>query len=206
MHENNYKIGDMANGHILTDQGWLPLGAPEPATAPVPPKRKKGRKVLAISATALTGLFLVSALAGGTDTGSAAEPTEKPSASASTKPADKPEGTTDAADSDAAPKVTLAQQNALRAAEAYLATMPFSKAGLIDQLSSQYGSDFNLADAKWAVEQLDVDWKEQAVLAGQSYLDTMPFSRQGLIEQLSSQHGSQFTVAQATYAVDQLGL
>lgn len=44
MHENNYKIGDIANGHILTDQGWLPQGSPEPAAAPVPPKRKRGRK------------------------------------------------------------------------------------------------------------------------------------------------------------------
>lgn len=104
------------------------------------------------------------------------------------------------------PTTTAAQDNALRAAGSYLDTMPFSKAGLIDQLSSEYGSAFDKADAKWAVAQLDVDWNEQAVTAAENYLDTMAFSRQGLIDQLSSEYGSQFTKAQATYAADKMGL
>lgn len=102
--------------------------------------------------------------------------------------------------------ITPAQANALRAAEQYLDTMPFSKDGLIEQLSSEYGSGYEKADAKWAVAQLDVDWNEQAVKSAENYLDTMPFSRDGLIEQLSSDFGSKFTVAQATYAADTLGL
>ena len=95
---------------------------------------------------------------------------------------------------------------AVRGAENYLETMPFSRLGLIDQLSSEFGSQFTIDQATKAVDSIDVDWNEQAVRAAESYLETMPFSRQGLIDQLSSDYGSQFTVEQATYAVDQLGL
>ncbi|TIC79481.1 hypothetical protein E8D37_16865 [Nocardioides sp. GY 10127] len=96
--------------------------------------------------------------------------------------------------------------NALAAAKDYLQFQAFSRQGLIDQLSSDYGSGFKLADATWAVDQLDTDWNKQAVRAAKSYLDFQPFSRQGLIDQLSSAYGSQFTVAQATYAVNKIGL
>lgn len=203
----NHKIGDIANGHVLTEQGWLPLGTPAPA-----PKRKKGRKVLAVSGALMLSLVACTAMISGTDAGTAAEPTATPSASATATPTPEepatPSETELTPEAEATPEqtVTKAQENALRAAESYLDTMAFSKAGLIDQLSSEYGSGFDKADAKWAVAQLDVDWNEQAVRAGESYLDTMPFSRQGLIDQLSSEYGSQFTKAQATYAVDQMGL
>ena len=104
------------------------------------------------------------------------------------------------------PEVTRAQENALRSAESYLEFSGFSKKGLIDQLSSEYADDYDKADAKWAVNQLDVDWNEQAVRSGESYLDMSGFSRQGLIEQLSSQYADNYTEVQATYAADKLGL
>jgi len=103
-------------------------------------------------------------------------------------------------------KVTLAMENARSAAKDYLSFSPFSRQGLIDQLSSSYGSGFKVEDATWAVDQLTVDWKEQAVRAAKDYLDFSPFSRQGLIDQLSSAYGSQFTVEEATYAVNKIGL
>jgi hypothetical protein len=103
-------------------------------------------------------------------------------------------------------KVTLAMQNALSAARDYLDFSAFSRQGLIDQLSSNYGSGFKVEDATWAVDQLNTDWKEQAVRAAKEYLDFSPFSRQGLIDQLSSAFGSKFTVEEATYAVNKIGL
>lgn len=103
-------------------------------------------------------------------------------------------------------KITLAMENALSSAEDYLDYSAFSRQGLIDQLSSDYGSGFKVEDATWAVDQLHADWNAQAVRAAKDYLDYTSFSRQGLIEQLSSSSGSQFTVAQATYAVNKLGL
>jgi hypothetical protein len=103
-------------------------------------------------------------------------------------------------------KVTLAMDNALAAAQDYLDYSAFSRQGLIDQLSSKYGSGFGVEDATWAVGQLTVDWRQQAFLAAKDYLDFSSFSRQGLIGQLSSPYGSQFTVEEATYAVNKIGL
>ena len=104
------------------------------------------------------------------------------------------------------PHFTKSQENAIRAAEDYLEFMAFSRQGLIDQLSSEYGSQFPVADATFAVDALDVDWNEQAARSAQSYLDTMPFSCQALIDQLSSEYGSQFTIEQARHGATVAGI
>jgi hypothetical protein len=101
---------------------------------------------------------------------------------------------------------TASQQNALHEAESYLHSSSFSEAGLIEQLSSEAGSKFPLADAEWAVHHLHVDWNEQAAKEAKSYLNSSSFSCQGLIEQLSSEAGSKFTTAQAEYGAKQAGI
>ena len=101
--------------------------------------------------------------------------------------------------------LTMSQQQAIRAAENYLSWMSFSKEGLIHQLSSEFGDGFPEADARFAVESLDVDWYEQAVKSAESYLEFMSFSRQGLIDQLTSDIGG-FTIEQAEHAADAVGL
>lgn len=89
-------------------------------------------------------------------------------------------------------------ENALRNAEQYLDYTAFSKEGLYDQLLfEQYPEDA----ARYAVESLDVDWKEQAVYAGENYLEYSPFSKEGLYEQLIYE---EFTEEEARYAVDLL--
>jgi hypothetical protein len=103
------------------------------------------------------------------------------------------------------PSLTLEQEQAILAAASYLDFKAFSRQGLIDQLSSEYGSGFTVEAATFAVDALDVDWNAEAVRSAQEYLDFTSFSRQGLIEQLSSPYGAQFTVEQATYAADQVG-
>ena len=104
----------------------------------------------------------------------------------------------------------VATKNAYRSAQSYLDLKGFSKQGLIDQLSSEYGEGYTVEQATAAVQAIEdageVDWNEQAVKSGQSYLDMKGFSRDGLIQQLSSEYGDKFTVEQATYAADQLGL
>lgn len=102
--------------------------------------------------------------------------------------------------------MTLSQKNALKAAQNYLAIMPFSHAGLIKQLSSTYGDGYSVEDATFAADNVKVDWNEQAAKAAKNYLELTPFSRQGLIDQLTSPYGDGFTVEQATYGVDQTGL
>lgn len=109
------------------------------------------------------------------------------------------------ASSAAAQSLTGPQRNAVRAAENYLRMMPFSRDGLIDQLSSPYGDQFDVADATVAVDSLMVDWNAQAVRSAEQYLRMMGFSCRGLIEQLSMEIGEQFTRAQAEYGARQAG-
>ncbi|MBE2317173.1 Ltp family lipoprotein [Solirubrobacter sp. CPCC 204708] len=97
-----------------------------------------------------------------------------------------------------------AMRRALESAESYLETMPFSKQGLYEQLTSEYGAGFTAAEAQYAVDHVKADWKREAVEAAESYLETMPMSRQALIEQLTSEYGSGFTYDQAVYAVDKV--
>jgi hypothetical protein len=111
---------------------------------------------------------------------------------------DAPEGTSSSE--------TAGQENARRSAESYLEFSAFSRKGLIQQLSSEYGEGFSKADAIFAVNHIDVDWNEQAAKSAKNYLDTSAFSRQGLIEQLESEYGDGFTHAQAVYGVNQTGL
>jgi hypothetical protein len=62
----------------------------------------------------------------------------------------------------AEPAETAGQDNARRSAENYLDISAFSRKGLIEQLSSDYGEGFSKADAIYAVNHINVDWNEQA--------------------------------------------
>jgi hypothetical protein len=108
---------------------------------------------------------------------------------------------------ESAPSVGLfgPQANAARSAEQYLDMTGFSRRGLIDQLSSDAGNGYDVADATAAVDSLTVDWDEQAVRSAKQYLDMTGFSCSGLIEQLSSDAGSKYTEAQARYGAEQAG-
>lgn len=93
---------------------------------------------------------------------------------------------------------------ALAAAEDYLDLMAFSKKGLMDQLTSEYGGQFPDDAAKYAVENVGADWKEQALRSAQDYMAMMPMSKKALHDQLTSEYGGQFTKKQADYAIDNL--
>ncbi|OYU37932.1 MAG: hypothetical protein CFE33_17850 [Pseudorhodobacter sp. PARRP1] len=101
--------------------------------------------------------------------------------------------------------LTGPQRNAVRSAEQYLSMTGFSRAGLIDQLSSEYGEGYSVTDATAAVDSLSVDWNEQSVRSAKQYLDMTGFSCKGLIDQLSSEYGSKYTVSEATYGAQQAG-
>lgn len=101
--------------------------------------------------------------------------------------------------------LTGPQRNAVRSATSYLNMTGFSRDGLIDQLSSDAGEGYSVADATAAVDSLDVDWNANAVMSATEYLNMTGFSCKGLVEQLSSSYGSQYTVAQARYGAQQAG-
>jgi len=102
--------------------------------------------------------------------------------------------------------LAAAAEQAIGAAEDYLAFSAFSKEGLIDQLSSSAGSGFPRDQAVYAVNHIDVDWNQQAVKAAKEYLSFSHFSRAGLIQQLESSAGSKFTHDQAVYGANGAGL
>jgi hypothetical protein len=101
--------------------------------------------------------------------------------------------------------LTAAQKNAARSAVSYLDYTGFSRLGLIDQLSSEYGDGYDRGDAARAVDSLNVNWNAQAVRVARKYLAYKGFSCNGLIEQLSSEHGDQFTASQARYGARMAG-
>jgi hypothetical protein len=102
------------------------------------------------------------------------------------------------------PEMTSGQENALQVAQDYIDLSGFSKAGLIDQLSSPAGEGFSEADATFAANNVDADWNAEAVEAAEAYLDLGGMSKSALIDQLSSSAGDKFTPAQAEYAADKV--
>jgi hypothetical protein len=101
--------------------------------------------------------------------------------------------------------LTGPQKNAVRSAKQYLSMQGFSRAGLIEQLSSSFGDGYRIEDATVAVDSLNIDWKKEAVKSARQYLDMQGFSCNGLIQQLSSSAGDKYTVNQATYGARQAG-
>ena len=109
------------------------------------------------------------------------------------------EGSTVTITGEEPPQLTMGQQNAIAKAESYLAYTAFSRSGLIDQLEFE---GFDTADAEFAVDNIEVDWNEQAALKAESYLEYTSFSRDGLIEQLLFEGFSQ---EQAEHGVSAVG-
>lgn len=101
--------------------------------------------------------------------------------------------------------LTGPQKNAVRSAKQYLSMSGFSRSGLIEQLSSEYGDGYRVADATVAVDSLNIDWNKQAARSAKKYLELSGFSCKGLIQQLSSSAGDKYTVSQATYGAKQVG-
>ncbi|NLT94853.1 MAG: hypothetical protein GXW85_04855 [Clostridia bacterium] len=95
-------------------------------------------------------------------------------------------------------------RNALRAAQNYVDIMPFSKKGLFNQLTSEYGDHYPEDAARYAIENVKVDWREEALEAAINYLKIMPMSDKELFDQLTSEYGEQFTEEEARYAIENL--
>jgi hypothetical protein len=135
--------------------------------------------------------------------GAPATPDVTQAADPSSSPSKTPEPTKT---SKPKPSFTVSQEQAIGSAKNYLGISGFSRVGLIQQLSSEYGDGFSKADAMFAVNHMRVDWNEQAVRSAKNYLSISHFSRAGLIQQLHSSYGDGYTLAQATYAANHVGL
>ena len=95
-------------------------------------------------------------------------------------------------------------KSALRKAKVYSDTMSMSKAGLYDQLTSEYGEKFSDEAAQYAMDNLEADWNKNALKKAKVYQETMAMSPSAIYDQLVSEYGEKFTEEEAQYAVDNL--
>ena len=95
-------------------------------------------------------------------------------------------------------------KSALKKAKSYSDTMIMSKAGIYDQLTSEYGEKFTSEAAQYAIDNVEADWKENALKKAKSYQETMSMSPSAIYDQLVSEYGEQFTAEEAQYAIDNL--
>lgn len=95
-------------------------------------------------------------------------------------------------------------KSALRKAETYSEMMHMSKAGIYDQLVSEYGENFSPEAAQYAIDNLDADWKYNALKKAELYQNDMAMSPEAIRDQLTSEYGEQFTQEEADYAVANL--
>ncbi|MBE1553647.1 Ltp family lipoprotein [Sporosarcina limicola] len=95
-------------------------------------------------------------------------------------------------------------KSALKKAETYAKTMHMSKAGIYEQLTSEYGENFPPEAAQYAIDNFVFDWKENALKKAQTYAETMSMSDSAIYDQLISEYGEKFTPKEAQYAIDNL--
>lgn len=92
-------------------------------------------------------------------------------------------------------------KSALKKAQTYSDIMHMSKAGLYNQITSEYGEQLTVEAAQYAIDNVNADWSANALAKAKDY-DCMHMSKAGLFNQLTSEYGEQFTAEEAQYAVD----
>lgn len=93
---------------------------------------------------------------------------------------------------------------AVAKAKQYAETLHMSKEGVYQQLVSPYGEKFTEDAARYAVNNIEIDWKENALIKARQYQETLNMSTDRIYEQLISPYGEQFTEEEAQYAIDNL--
>lgn len=117
-------------------------------------------------------------------------------------PESSPEESTDIETTTAGETIPTEYKSALKKAERYSNSMHMSKAGIYNQLTSEYGEQFSAEAAQYAVDNMTADWNENALGKAKSYSNSMHMSKMGTYDQLTSEYGEQFTPEEAQYAVD----
>ncbi len=82
--------------------------------------------------------------------------------------------------------------------------MHMSKAGIYDQLTSEYGEKFSPEAAQYAVDTVQVDWNANALAKAKDYQSSMSMSPDAIRDQLTSEFGEKFLPAEADYAMAHL--
>ena len=82
--------------------------------------------------------------------------------------------------------------------------MHMSKAGIYDQLTSEYGEGFSAEAAQYAIDNVQADWKANALEKAKQYQENMNMSPSAIWDQLVSEYGEKFTEKEADYAIENL--
>ena len=93
-------------------------------------------------------------------------------------------------------------KSALNKAKTYGNLMHMSKAGIYNQLTSEYGEKFSPEAAQYAIDNVEMDWNANALNKAKTYSDTMYMSKAGIYDQLISENGEIFTPEEAQFAID----
>lgn len=129
------------------------------------------------------------------------EPEPTPEETQETEPEPTPEETQEEVEDDTVPSE---YRSALRSAETYADMMHMSKAGIYDQLTSDYGDQFTAEAAQYAIDNMEADWNNNALESAKTYQDMMDMSPAAIHDQLISDYGDKFTPEQADYAIENL--
>ncbi|MDT0111952.1 Ltp family lipoprotein [Listeria booriae] len=95
-------------------------------------------------------------------------------------------------------------ESAIIKAEAYGMTMNMSRAGIYDQLTSEYGEKFSEDAAQYALNNIEIDYKANALAKAKDYQAMMAMSPEAIRDQLTSEYGEKFTSEEADYAIQHL--
>lgn len=162
--------------------------------------RKKFTKVARIVITVVIGVLFVIGFA--TTTGDDNDTTSQEPIKATEEAIEATEEATEAVATE--PDVPQEYKSALNKAETYSDMMYMSKAGIYDQLTSEYGEQFSAEAAQYAVDNLKADYNKNALEKAKIYQQDMDMSPEAIRDQLTSEYGEQFTQEEADYAIAHL--
>lgn len=171
-----------------------------------PEQEKKMNWFARHKALTVIGVLILLAIIGNSgnkkaDTQTAAKSETTPAASSASKAA---QATPTPTPAPKTPSIPAEYVSALNKATEYANTMNMSKAGVYDQLTSQYGEKFSAAAAQYAVDNVQADWNTNALAKAKQYQNQLSMSPAAIHDQLVSADGEKFTEAQANYAIQHL--
>ncbi|MGV8897094.1 MAG: Ltp family lipoprotein [Rhodoglobus sp.] len=110
---------------------------------------------------------------------------------------------TQAAEAEA-PAVPAEYRSALSKATSYSDNLYMSKAGIYNQLTSEYGEKFSPEAAQYGIDNMVADWNANALAKAKTYQESMSMSPEAIRDQLTSEYGEKFTAEEADYAIQHL--
>lgn len=161
------------------------------------------KKILKWGLIVIIGLGVIGSLVGGDNEGQDATEAVAPTTQENETASNEAAPTKPIEEEKVQEDIPTEYKSALKKAEMY-DSMSMSKAGLYEQLTSEYGEKFTKEAAQYAIDNVQSDWKEHALKKAKTYQEDMAMSPSAIYDQLVSEHGEKFTKEEAQYAVDNL--